>query len=127
MNSSRAVKSRLEKLEALAEEIEPLIEGLPFEGPKDTNQSPLHYFSQAASLYNQTEEFFRVLAEHLDERIDAFEKLINKVVEWDLENEGAGLKERQEFRQLQREHNKRIKSAIKRMVKNQSDKTIANA
>ena len=111
---------RLEKnikaLQQHMKNIEPLIEGLPFSGPVELDQSPLHYFSKAASLHNGTEAFFASLNEHLEERCKEFEKLVNQVAEWDLDNEGLNDNDKAIFRRLQKRYDKRVKGAIKRMV-----------
>lgn len=115
LNISKLEKN-LKTLQKLHDEVELLIEGLPFAAPHDSSQAAVGYFSEAAHLCTLTENFIGRLNEHVEERILAFTALVSKVIEWDLENEGAGTQERREFRRLQAEHNKRTRKAIKDMI-----------
>jgi len=85
--NTKKIEGQLKKMVRLYNEVYPLIEGLPFTQPSDPDSSPLHYFRQAASLCNEAEATINQFEQVLMRRIELFEQLIKKVIEWDMQDE----------------------------------------
>lgn len=116
ITSAKIVKL-LKEMEELYTDIYPLIEGLPFDGPRDPNESALPYFRRAAGICNSAEAFCKSLEEYLGERVREMRHCIHQVVIWDVEHEGLNAKEVEDYRKMLKGRNKQIREKIKKYSK----------